>query len=154
MWTFSRIVLNKASLQVGRRTDVLLIGRAYAFKSIRIIHPKRPFVFNRIFSLACPPTRLRRLRRTPSFVRSRWLAIRSRFAFANREGWWRWRESNPRPKQIQSNFYARVPRFDLASWNARGRAGHEASNRFVLVRGAQLPGYAASPAVRIPALQA
>ena len=36
--------------------------------------------------------------------------------------WWRRGESNPRPKQLQPNIYARVPSFHLAIGNAGGQA--------------------------------
>ena len=48
------------------------------------------------------------------------------------EGWWRWRESNPRPKQLQSNFYARSR--PLISQEICRLAGLSPSNRSV-VRG-------------------
>ena len=36
--------------------------------------------------------------------------------------WWRRGESNPRPKQLQPNIYARVPSFNLSTGNADGQA--------------------------------
>ena len=48
------------------------------------------------------------------------------------EGWWRWGESNPRPRQLQPNFYACIP--PLISQGVCRRTGLSPSNRSV-VRG-------------------
>ena len=48
------------------------------------------------------------------------------------EGWWRWGESNPRPKRLWPNFYACIP--PLISHPVRRRTGLSGRNRSV-VRG-------------------
>ena len=66
------------------------------------------------------------------FVSSSPYGLPSRSSASLSEGWWRWRESNPRPKQLQSNFYARsVP---LISEEVCRRTGLSPSTRSV-VRG-------------------
>ncbi len=62
------------------------------------------------------------------------------------ENWWRRRDSNPRPKQIWPDVYARVPRFDLARRHVRGRARRRACSRFVRCPAARLSGFRQSPA--------
>ena len=113
-----------------------------------------------VFSAFGPPSRLRRLRRTPSFarpaIRSHGRPLSSRSSVLLRgfagygghhpshglpsvvtagrpcEGWWRWRESNPRPKRLWPNIYARSA--PLVSERARRRTGLSLSIRSV-VRG-------------------
>ena len=46
------------------------------------------------------------------------------------EGWWRWGESNPRPKQLQPNFYACI--LPLISQEVCQQAGLSSSNRSVI----------------------
>ena len=70
----------------------------------------------------------------------------SLFAIAYSKKWWRRGESNPRPKQIWPDIYARVPRFDLAPRHVRGRARRRACSRFVRCPDARLSGFRQSPA--------